>query len=365
MAILAKSSGPGFVPMLKGYSLPCDLSEYPQLTVSTSTIYNGVAGGHEFNLLSYITFFSGKFFALWASASFENAGGQHIMYSTSADGITWNAAANVTPPQASGWMQGGCGLWVRESDLYALYRSSEVGSGPEGDTYYGPSLALKGKKWNGTGWDSEENILTDCTLDDHPFQLRTGEWYATGRDKHFKTIMIKGDIGNWSRVMVSPPPETPLYLLNECTILPIDDGSVLSYEYRIEETMPLRFLYRSFSTDFGKTISVPRATNFPNARSRRCSRALSDGRYVICSNMSDASDRKKLMLAVSDDGYTYDRCYMLRGETTVPNFTFPPVDYRTGYNYPQVFEKDGVLHIIYSRNKEDIQVSRISMASFT
>jgi len=37
---------------------------------------------------------------------------------------------------------------------------------------------------------------------------------------------------------------------------------------------------------------------------------------VICSNASNEQRRKKLLLSVSDDRFSFDRVYILRGEAT-------------------------------------------------
>src|SRR5690606_30197511 len=112
------------------------------------------------------------------------------------------------------------------------------------------------------------------------------------------------------------------------------------------EDMNPRVLLRSFSFDNGETITTPRVTNFPDGMGRRAVKRLSDGRYIRLSNASNEWRRKKLMLSVSDDGLSFDRVYILRGEYTEPKFGWTPgtpLPDRTGYQYPQVIEKDGFL----------------------
>jgi predicted neuraminidase len=61
------------------------------------------------------------------------------------------------------------------------------------------------------------------------------------------------------------------------------------------------FLYRSFSTDDGRTWSRPVRTNFPDATSKVHGLRLSDGRYVLVSN-ANPKKRDPLTIAVSDGG---------------------------------------------------------------
>ncbi|WP_265518978.1 sialidase family protein [Nitratireductor luteus] len=361
---LAETVYAGFRPMMSNIQSPLNIDLLPVIPVDTYMIYSAPDIALRFNMNQFITFFDNQFIAIWTQGTNEGNSGNHIVCSTSPDGITWAPVQDVTPVAETGWTEGSAGLWEREGELWALYRHAEVGTRPEGPTYYGPSLALRGNRWNGSGWDQYQVICDNCHLDLQPIKLRTGKWYATGRDKHFRTQMILGDIGDWTRIIV-PSPEG--VLLNEATILPIGDGSILSYEYRNEMDMNPRVLLRSFSTNDGGTISPPLPTNFRDAAGRRAVMRLSDGRYILSSNASVPWGRRKLMLSVSDDGLTYNRMYILRGEETHPKWGWEPPDpplHREGYQYPQFLERDGYLWVIYSRNKEDIEISRVELSAF-
>jgi hypothetical protein len=364
-AVLAtKTSQPGFKPMLGALQRPLNVDALPVLTVDTYFVFDVVDEATKHNNVPQVTYYDGKFIAVWGQSSSEGVIGSQAVYSTSTDGMTWTAQQDIAGLPPAEFEFSPNGLWERDGDLLALYKSEEATPNPEGPGYYGDSLALRARRWDGSAWVEDQLILENCMLDCAPIKLRTGQWYATGRNTNFDTQMILGDIGNWQRIIVTPPEGI---LLNEATILPIADGDVISYEYRTEgATNNPRVLLRSFSFDDGVTISIPKRTNFSDGKSRRAVMRLSDGRYIMSSNAIDSGDisiRTHLMLSVSDDGYTYDRVYILRGEPTVPKYGVPGLE-RQGYQYPQFLEKDDDLWVIYSRNKEDIQISRVPLNGF-
>lgn len=359
MDVLAYSSAPGFKPMLKDRSAPLNVTALP---IVPSDLYEIVAVSdvQELNQNPQIAFYDGLFIATWVwSAGSETAATQG-MFSTSADGMTWSPRQSYTGVPPSGFRYSTNGLWLRNGELWALYYFTEINPDPvEGEEYYGPSLKLMGRLWQNGQWGTEQEVLTDCMLDYAPIQLPDGNWLGSGRNHKFETQFILGDLGNWERVIVPSPAGV---LLNEATVLSINPR-LISYEYRNEDEMNPRVLLRSFSYDGGRTVSTPMKTNFPDAQSRRAVMRLSDGRYVLSSNASQEMGRQVLMLSVSDDGLEYDRVYVLRNNPEPANFTGTGY-WSFGFNYPQLLEKDGYLWVIYSQNKEDIQISRVSLGAF-
>src|SRR5215813_5954096 len=69
---------------------PMDLKLVPSRTCS---VYRARRGEWQFNLHSYITYFDGKFWAIWSSGRVdEDSSSQLIRYATSPDGHTWSEA---------------------------------------------------------------------------------------------------------------------------------------------------------------------------------------------------------------------------------------------------------------------------------
>ncbi|MEZ5434744.1 MAG: exo-alpha-sialidase [Verrucomicrobiales bacterium] len=79
------------------------------------------------------------------------------------------------------------------------------------------------------------------------------------------------------------------------------------------------YLYASTSRDNGVSWSVPRITNFPDATSPRHAGTLPDGTTFLINNPGNgnaSSPRNLLTIALSPDGETFERAWLIRGEPT-------------------------------------------------
>jgi hypothetical protein len=127
-----------------------------------------------------------------------------------------------------------------------------------------------------------------------------------------------------------------------------------------EDTKPRR-KYASFSFDDGKTWTVPTRTNFTDAGARTNSGKLPDGQIYVINNLLPISPKKGgralLAISLSRDGLNFDRSTMIR-------FVPAPRRYAgrsksIGYMYPDSVVVGEYLWVIYSVNKEDVEVARI------
>lgn len=132
----------------------------------------------------------------------------------------------------------------------------------------------------------------------------------------------------------------------------------------IEDSRPRRH-YAAFSLDDGRTWTAPTRTNFPDSGSRANSGRLPDGQYYVINNPLPISARQggRAMLAISlsRDGLTFDRMAVLR-------FLTPPQRHdgvakgANGFQYPHSVVVGEHLWVIYSVNKEDMEVARVPLA---
>ena len=108
------------------------------------------------------------------------------------------------------------------------------------------------------------------------------------------------------------------------------------------------YLYRSFTTDNGRTWSSPVQTNFPDARSKFHGLRLQDGRYVLVSN-SNYKKRDPLTLAISEDGMVFTKMGYLVGGRHI--------------DYPHVLEHNGYLLIAFAGDaKQKIEVVKMKVS---
>ena len=116
----------------------------------------------------------------------------------------------------------------------------------------------------------------------------------------------------------------------------------------------------TWSDDEGDTWGELLLTDFPNTYSRAHAGRLSDGRFYIVGNNYDVFlDRRRLLVALSDDGCTFDRQYtLIEGETSRRINGCHKED---GFHYPNTIIDGDRLIVIYSLNKEDIGVGIADM----
>ena len=106
------------------------------------------------------------------------------------------------------------------------------------------------------------------------------------------------------------------------------------------------FLYRSFSTDSGRTWSRPVQTNFPDATSKFRGLRLADGRYVLVSN-ANPKQRDPLVISVSRDGLVFDQMGWLVGGRHV--------------DYPHMIEHDGHLLMAFATDNMTVEVLKFPL----
>jgi hypothetical protein len=152
---------------------------------------------------------------------------------------------------------------------------------------------------------------------------------------------------------------------NEANAFQTDDG-VLHLMLRNENGTRMGV---AESRDDGRTWSRPRLTGFTNSVSRSHFGRLPDGRF-FCVNCpappgagiapSTRTPRTPVVLALSDDGVVFGRHYVLgddaQGEPRLPGYL------KHGrYGYPFLLAAGDTALVVYSTNKEDINVARFRL----
>ena len=114
----------------------------------------------------------------------------------------------------------------------------------------------------------------------------------------------------------------------------------------------------TWSEDEGETWSKPLSTDFPNTSSRIFAGKLNDGRYYLAGNNYDRLlDRRHLLLAMSEDGQTFDRMHTIVSGDTSRRIEGKHKE--DGYHYPNCFVDGDKLFVTYSVNKENIEVTEV------
>jgi len=336
-----------------------DFDKLPRLPVEHAVV-SDVRARNGVNQHNYLIHYDGRFWVMWSDGpEIEDRVGQVVKYSTSPDGMTWDAPRLMTPypphsgpdsphyntRNTAGFRYISRGFWLREGQLLALVSLDEAGG------FFGPSLALRAFRWNPATklWDDAGVVQENAINNFPPQQLPTGQWGMSRRKHDYRQSGVEFLIGGKSA-------------LNEWNSFPVmgDSDSALKAEEPLWWTLPdgnlmslFRdngrggYLYRAFSTDLGRTWSKPARTDFPDATSKLHGLRLSDGRYVLVSN-PHPQRRDPLTLAVSDDGLVFDKLFYLVGGRSV--------------DYPHAMEHGGSLYIAHSGGKRSIEIERVRLA---
>lgn len=349
--------------MLAGDWVPADpqridfasLPRVPSQLVVVSDV-RAVKGVNQHN---YLAFHGGRYWVMWSDGpAIEDRVGQRVKFATSQDGLKWGQPQFLTPeapgsgkdspwygtrsPKGFRWIARG--FWPRTGELLALASLDEA------DGFFGPSLELRSFRWNASGetWDAAGVVFTNTINNFPPQKLPTGEWMISRRTHDYKRTGVQFLIGGhrtlngWESFPV--PGSSEELAAEEPDWWALPDGTLMAL---FRDNRRSGFLYRSFSTDHGRTWGKPVRTDFPDARSKFNGLRLSNGRYVLVSNPNPLK-RDPLAISVSDDGKVFTRMGYLVGGRVV--------------DYPHVMEHDGYLFVAFAGGKQSVEVLRIRLA---
>ncbi len=352
--------------MLAGDWVPADphsidFNKLPRVPVQHSVV-SDVSARKGVNQHNYLVHYAGRFWAMWSDGPrVEDMGGQVVKYSTSADGVQWDAPKPLTGAphgigptsphyntrNPEGFRYISRGLWVRDGELLALVSLDEAAG------FFGPSLELRAFRWNATGlrWDDIGVVQNNAINNFAPQKLPTGEWAMTRRKHDYKDTGVEFLIGgvkrldDWISVPVVRGAGGDIALKAEEPIWwALPDGNLTAL---FRDNGKSGFIFRAFSTDNGRTWSRPVPTDFPDARSKLHGFRLRDGRYVLVSN-SNPKKRDPLTLALSDDGLVFNKLFYVVGGRHV--------------DYPHAMEHEGYLYIAHSGAKMSVEIERVRLA---
>ena len=120
-------------------------------------------------------------------------------------------------------------------------------------------------------------------------------------------------------------------------------------------------LYAADSSDDGESWSEPVETSFLDSTARFSTGSLPDGSVYIISNPGAHLVRIPLTIALSKDGVTFDRAFVIRGEATTQRWE--GLHKLAGWQYPTSLVWGDYLYVAYSINKEDVGITRIELSA--
>lgn len=329
-----------------------------------------------FNHHAALTLFDGLLLAMWSNHWLgEDASGQRVLYSISANGSTWTFPEEMFPAPDEIRDRGEPGISLRpdrwvvtEGRCFAVAYSRTQGT-PNSSFPVARELMPNGTLGKPFTLHPEERVelLPVYMRDSEPYSKPETaaailEWYE------------ENTVVSWWAQMGESLPRRGVDGANliEPLTYKAHDG---------EEVLLLRFhparggirhnnrMYVSFQDASGEW-ATPYPTNIPDSPNRTEPVVLTDGSVLLIGGQIapelDASDylfRDPLTVSVSRDGYTFERVYSLR-HGAPEGYRFDGIGGRTGgFAYNSSIVKDGWLYTLYSVGKEDIEITRVPLTS--
>jgi hypothetical protein len=357
-------------------------------SLKTITLFTAAPETGMWNHHPYVTYFKGVLFANWDThARDENASGQHGVFRRSTDGgKTWSPVKVLFPPlcanvpaaepSQSTRFQTSYGFVVVEDSLYAVTDVAEWQRPDAKKIKPRIKIDLLCRAVHPDG--ALGNIFR--LSDEAPAPVPGFGAYPAGEPSlvakinayfrqpaHAPQLSFGGNAhpNSDDRHGMSEP--APAWRLDDGTWVKLyrDSGSIHARTLREEEASKSRRNYVAFSFDNGKSWTKPTRTSFPDACARSNAGRLPDGQVYVINNVLPLSTKKGgrslLAISLSRDGLTFDRMAVIR--FVAPEQRFKGRSKSIGYAYSHSTVVGEHLWVIYSVNKEDIEIARIPLSN--
>jgi len=348
--------------------VPAGWGTFPPCPMKRSVIYRGDAATWSYSHHQAIVKIGDRYVASWSNGLVhEDHPGQEVHVATSTDCRTWSTPAVIAhTPAATGIVRNNSGLYATHDRLYAyvgvMTDPGEDTATPGMTCFAQPTFSLDIYATDDlTHWAHHASVCEHIYLFEGPRLTHGGRLICCGsdeRDNH-AVILVWDAMADptSSPRMIHIPPSPAGVVPTQGTWYQTDNGRIWMY---VRNGGVSSRLGLTWSDDEGDTWSPLHLTDFPNTFSRAHAGRLTDGRcYIVGNNYDVFLDRRRLLMALSDDGYTFDRQYsLLEGATTRRINGLHKED---GYHYPSTFVEGDRLIVIYSVNKEDIEVGIVDM----
>lgn len=350
-------------------TIPEDWGKYPQLPFERQVIYRGNPDTWAYSHHQTILKFGKTYVASWSNGFLhEDYVGQEVHFAFSEDGINWSEPQIIAPtPLESQLVRNNAGLYVADGKLYCYVGvANDYGrdtSLPGMNSHHDQHASLDVYETTDMkNWRHHKDICKNVVVYESPRSTNDGKVMVCGCDPNYTQAFVL--IWDDPTCPASPPkiveiPKSPEGVKPlEGSWYQTEDNCI--WLYQRDESISCR-LALTCSSDGGYSWSPMFRTDFHNSTSRVFAGRLTDGRYYIVGNNYDIFlDRMHLLIALSDDGRKFDRQYTLVEGPTTRRINGRHKE--NGYHYPNCFVDGDRLFVVYSVNKEDIEVGFADMS---
>lgn len=327
-------------------------------------VFKAIENKAQYNHGAVLFPFKGKLYIQWQSSmQDEDAAETKILFSVSNTGAQWRKAKTLVAARKNALITNG-GWWSDGHTLIAYINVWPTKMEPKGG--YVEYISSK----DGEHWSKPKRVLNAA-----------GNFVEGVIEQDLKTL-ASGRI--LTTVHIQPGLiAKPYYTDDPLGISGWTQGEMQNLEHQpgiSRELEPSWFLNRqgkivmvfrdqesSFkilaaeSKDNGASWTQPVTTNMPDARAKQSAGNLPDGRAFLVNNPSGSKQRTPLVLTLSQDGYLFDKAYLLKAENELPPMQYEGKYKRIGFSYPKSIIWHDRLWVSYAVNKEDIEVTSVAL----
>jgi hypothetical protein len=348
--------------------IPPGWGEHPRVPFARARVYSGEAATFAYSHHQTICRYGDRYVVSWSNGLLhEDYPGQEVHYAWSHDGLNWSLPrVLVHTPVESRQVRNNAGLLAWNDRLYCFVGvATDFGresAAPGMVSLVEPKMSLDVYETTDLETWSHHPAVDDAVyLFEAPRPTRDGKLLCAGFALKDRTqgLVLLWDAGMppTSKPRVVRVPRSPHVEPEQGTWYQTDDGTIylLWRDGTWSGTLAL-----SISRDGGETWTAPERTDMQNTFSRAYAGRLTDGRYyVVGNNYNILLDRRHLLIALSDDGQTFDRMLTLVDGPTTRRINGRHKE--DGYHYPNCLAFEDHLLVTYSVNKEDIEVGMVKI----
>ena len=370
-------------------------SEMEKLSIQEDDtfIINGYEEGETYSFQHHpsLVYFKGKWYAGYSNGvKDEDAPGQKMVYSTSEDFETWTAPVDLVVPGVESMYTHNTLDGMETFNEQGIITTQIIGNfSVVGDTlcfYYTVgefTAASFDENGNFKGMETATQVNTrqyaiystdGVTWSTTPKKVTTLDSYSTFRQSPYgsnKWYSLSSFRIHYSDTKDIDPTQkitssqlTGDQLKNSKARCP---GSLTETSYYQSPDGALHllcrsdtgYLWASTSTDEGQNWSEFYPTNFTSASTKFNFIHLPDGRIAWVGSPY-YNVRSPLTLYISEDGYNFDKAYILQDE--IYELQGPDGFSKDGgFAYPQLEVRDGYLYVMYTKQKEVVEGCRVAL----
>ena len=333
----------------------------------TVTIFAPTETTDKFSNGVVMTSFKGNLYCMWqSSAKDEDAVDTWVAYSRSTDGgKTWTAPMVLAETLENGYCSSG-GWLATENILVAYINTWPGGLSPKGG-YTRYITSEDGMNWSQPAdVKMADGTTMNAVFEQDPHVLPDGRIVNSA---HFqpglKVYPIYTDdplgVSGWKKGSFTYTANGDQSRELEPSLYQKADGTLVMV-FRDQKSTYKKMA--ATSSDRGETWSKAVVTDFPDSRSKQSAGNLPDGTVYTASNPVNNKTRIPLALTLSKDGNHFDKAWLLRaGGSDLQPQRYEGTAKRACYSYPKSMIAGEYLYVAYATNKEDVEYTRVPLAS--